>query len=192
MGKKPKENHGGRPGTTGTCIALDALPNHNPLTGKPGLHLEPVFVDGYSAGTPHIIKQVGRGTSPSTSTPLGGYFNTSTMQDLRRPCTTPVFSGEVRDWENFVQEWEQYSRLYTIGLPEEVKLDLFKTCLPDRMQKTVLLYQRRHPGISFNNVLKRFAADYGLDNLYDARERWLNNKLVLRRTWLMMWGVPAE
>ena len=51
-----------------------------------------------------------------------------------------------------MQEWEQYSRLYTIGLPGAVKLDLFKTCLPDRMQKTVLLYQRRHPGISFNGV----------------------------------------
>ena len=88
-------------------------------------------MDGYSAGTPHIINQVGRGTSPSTSTPLGGYFNTSTMQDLRRRCTTPVFSGEVRDWESFVREWEQYSRLYTIRLPEAVKLDLFKTCLPD-------------------------------------------------------------
>ena len=104
------------------------------------------------------------------------------MQDLRRPCTTPVFSGEVRDRENFVQEWEQYSRLYTIGLPEAVTLDLFKTCLPDRMQKTVLLYQRRHPGISFNDVFERFAPDYGMDNLYDARERWLNNKLVLPKS----------
>ena len=60
-----------------------------------------------------------------------------------------------------------------------MNLDLFKTCLPDRMQKTVLLYQRRHPGISFNDVFERFAADYGLDNPYDARERWLSNKLVL-------------
>ena len=90
------------------------------------------------------------------------------MQDLRRRCTTPVFSGEVRDWENFVQEWEQYSRLYTIGLPEAVKLDLFKTCLPDRMQKTVLVYQRPHPGISFNDKFERFAADYGLDSPYDT------------------------
>ena len=114
VGKKPKEatpDHGGRPRTTGTHIVLDAPPNHNPLTGKPRLHLEPVFVDGYSDGTPHIINQVGRGASPSTSTPLGGYFNTSTMQDLRRRCTTPVVSGEVPDWENFVQEWDQYSRL---------------------------------------------------------------------------------
>ena len=93
-----------------------------------------------------------------------------------------MFSGEVRDWENFVQEWEQYSRLYTIGLPEAMKLDLFKTCLPDRMQKTVLLYQRRHPGISFNNMFERFAADYGLDNPYDARKRWLSNKLVLPKS----------
>ena len=49
MRKKPKEatpDHGGRPRTTGTRIALDALPIHNPLTGKPRLHLEPVFVDG--------------------------------------------------------------------------------------------------------------------------------------------------
>ena len=86
VGKKPKEatpDHGGRPRTAGTCIALDALPDHNPLTGKPRLHLEPVFVDGYLAGTPHIINQLGRGTNHSASTPLGGYFNTSTMQDLR-------------------------------------------------------------------------------------------------------------
>ena len=78
-----------------------------------------------------------------------------------------------------MQEWEQDSRLYTIGLPEAVKLDLFKTCLTDRMQKTVLLYQRRHPGISINDGFERFAADYGLDNLYDAQEHWLSNKLVL-------------
>ena len=104
------------------------------------------------------------------------------MQDLRRRCTTPVFSGEVRDWENVVQEWEQYLRLYTIGIPEAVKLNLLKTCLPDQMQKTVLLYQRRHPGISFNDVFERFAADYGLDNPYDARECWLNNKLMLPKS----------
>ena len=75
VGKKPKEatpDHGGRPRTTGTPTALDALPNHNHLTGKPRRHLEPVFFDGYSAGTPHIINQVGRGTSPSASTPLRG------------------------------------------------------------------------------------------------------------------------
>ena len=87
VGKKPKEatpDQGGRPRTAATRIALDALPDHNPLTGKPRLHLEPVFVDGYSAGTPHIINQVGRGTNPSATTPLAGYFNTSTMQDLRR------------------------------------------------------------------------------------------------------------
>ena len=65
MGKKPKEatpDHGGRPRTAGTRIALDALPDHNSLTGNPGLHHEPVFVDGYSAGTPQIINQVGRST----------------------------------------------------------------------------------------------------------------------------------
>ena len=110
VGKKPKEatpDHRGRPCTAGTRIALDALQEHNPLTGKPRLHLEPVFVDGYSAGTPHIINQVGRGTNPSASTPLGGYLNTSTMQDVRRRCTTPVFSGEVRDWKKNVQEWKQ-------------------------------------------------------------------------------------
>ena len=98
VGKKPKEatpDHGGRPRTTGIRIALDALPNHTPVTGKPRLHLEPVFVDGYSAGTSQIINQEGRGTNPSANTPLGGYFSTSTMQDLRRRCTTPVFSGEV-------------------------------------------------------------------------------------------------
>ena len=109
-----------------------------------------------------------------------------------------MFSGEVRDWENFVQEWEQYSRLYTIGLLEAVKLDLFKTCLPDRMQKAVLVCQRGHPGISFNDVFERFAADYGLDNPYDARERWLNNKLVLPksgkldRTSFLHWQMSHE
>ena len=63
-----------------------------------------------------------------------------------------------------------------------MKLDLFKTCLPDRMQKTVLLYQRRHPEITSNDVFDRFAADYGLDNLYNAREHWPNNKLVLLKS----------
>jgi hypothetical protein len=185
VGKKPKEStpdHGARRATT-TRIALDVLPDTNPLTGRPRVHpAAPVFVDGYSAGTPTIISQVGRASGPSASTPLGGYFNTATMQDLRRRCTAPMFSGEVREWGTFVDEWEQYSRLYTIGLPEDVKLDLFKTCLPERMQKTVLLYQRRHPDISFGDVFERFQADYGLDNPYDAREKWLNNRLVLPKS----------
>ena len=90
-----------------------------------------------------------------------------------------MFSGEFQDWENFVQEWEQYSRLYTIGLPESVKLDLFKTCLPDRMQKTVLLCQSRQPGISFDEMFERFAADYGLENPYDVQEGWLNDPVAM-------------
>ena len=84
--------------------------------------------------------------------------------------------------KKFVRKWPQYSRLYTIGIPEALKLDLFRTCLPDRRQETVLLYQRRQPGIFSNDVFERFGAHYGLDDPYNARELWLNNKLVLPKS----------